>query len=184
MKAILGLLVLLVSTPAVADDYYEPRINTYDSVTGLYYKAIVENPERGFLSSKIYKPPVNVAIYDPSKDSSVLLLKEPQKDGISLVLFETGFKDGIIEFNGPSSSSIVMNNTRVQKREPKDKILVCVHTDESKETVIFVADKKGSGLRKVTTVPQAAEWHLDVRNSKLRVVRQTVTGIQVESFEW
>ena len=184
MKFILGLLTLLFSSPALAGDYYDPRVDTYDPVTGLYFKAIVEDPERGFLSSKTNRKVVNVAIYDPAKDVSTLLFKEPQKEGISLVLFETGFKDGTIEFNGSSNSSIVMNNTQVPERDPRDKLLVCVHREEPKETMIFVADKKGAGLKKVTTVPQAADWHLDVKNSKLRVVRQRITGIQVESFEW
>jgi len=185
MKFILGLLMLLIGTSAVAGDYYDPRINTYDPVTGMYFKAILENPERGFLTSKTYSNNVvNVAIYDPAKDMSTLLFKEPQKDGISLVLFETGFKDGSIEFNGSSNSSVVMNNTHIPKRDPKDKLLVSVHREEPKETVILVADKKGTGLKKITAVPQTADWHLDVKNSKLRIVRQTITGIQVESFEW
>ena len=185
MKGILGLLILVVCTSAYAGDYYDPRVNTYDPVTGLYYKAIAENPEKGFLSSKTSSNNVvNVAIYDPAKDTSLLLFKEPQKDGISLVLFETGFKDGTIEFNGSSSSSILMNNTRVPKREPKDKLLVCVHQNEAKETLIYVAEKKGTGLKKVTSVPWSADWHLDVKNAKLRVVRQATTGIQVESYEW
>jgi len=33
-------------------------------------------------------------------------------------------------------------------------------------------------------VPQAASWHIDVRNAKLRVVRRLETTIGIDSIDW
>lgn len=185
MKYLFGLLLFLVSTSVFAGDYYEPRINTYDPVTGLYYKA-VENAsgKGGFLSSSNSHSVVNIAVYDPVKETYTLLFKESQKNSISIVLFETGFKDGSIEFNGTTNSSLILNNTRVAKREPKDKLLIGVQNNDDKKTVIYVSDKRGNHLKKLATVPFAADWHIDVKNSKLRVVHQTGKGIRVENYTW
>ena len=185
MKYLIGLLLLFVSTSAFAGDYYEPRVNTYDPVTGLYYKSVEASPGKGgFLSKSSLSALVNIAVYDPTKETYTLLFKEPQKEGISVVLFETGFKDGGVKFNGESNSALILNNTHVTKREPKDKLLVGVQNNELKTTDLFISDKRGNKLKKLVTVPFAADWHIDVKNSKLRVVHQTGKGIRVENYTW
>jgi hypothetical protein len=186
LKYLSGLLVFLVSASVFAGDYYyEPNINTYDPVTGLYYTAVEgASTKGGFLSSTASRSVVNIAIYDPAKETYTLLFKESQKDSISIVLFETGFKDGSIEFNGETSSALVLNNIRVAKREPRDKLLVGVQNIELKQTDLYVSDKKGNHLKKLVTIPFAADWHIDVKNSKLRVVHQTGKGIRIENYTW
>jgi len=179
-------LFIIISTTVFAGDYYEPNIDTYDPATGLYYKAVEESPEEGnFLSSKAsHNIVLNIAIFDPAKGTYNLLFKEPQKSGISIVLFETGFKEGSIEFNGSTYSRLVLNNTQVAKRNLRDKLLVGVRNKELKSIILFVSDKKGGNLTKLAVIPYTADWHIDVKNSKLRVVHQTGKSIRIESFEW
>ncbi|MGO8716260.1 MAG: hypothetical protein ACLPSL_02940 [Smithella sp.] len=187
MKYLFGLLfVVIVSTSVFAGDYFESRIDTYDPITGLYYKAVEDSHgEGGLLSSKTSgSVVVNIAIFDPIKETSSLLFKEPQKGGILIVLFETGYKEGVIEFNGVTHSSLVLNNTHVGKRDPRNKLLIAVRSKESKDTILFVSDKRGGELKKLVTVPLTADWHIDEKNSKLRVVHQTGKGIRVESYVW
>ncbi len=185
MKYLTGWLLFFICTSAFAGDYYEPRINTYDPVTGLYYKAVEAQPGKGgFLSSSSRSAVVNIAVYDPAKETYTLLFKEPVKEGISVVLFETGFKDGSVRFNGETNSSFILNNTNVTKRDLRDKLLVGVTNNDSKTTDLFVSDKRGNNLKKLANVPFAADWHIDVKNSKLRVVHQTGKGIRVEKYTW
>jgi hypothetical protein len=184
---LLLLLSIFVSSNLFAGDYYRAeRIDTYDPATGLYFKA-VEKPgsgERGFLGSKQSNPAtLNIAVFDPSTNKSRLLFQEPPVGAIGPVMFETGYKDGTITFTKEANYH-VKNNENVTKREPKSKVLVVVTVEDRKESVLLVAEKKTGTLAPLTTVPQTADWHIDVKNSKLRVVRQTGQGIQVESFDW
>lgn len=175
----------LICSPVFAGDYYDPYVNTYDPASGLYYKAVLNNaPDGGFLSSKSsHSTAVNINIFDPVSGKSTLLFNEPKKEGIPIVLFETGYKDGSIEFNA-TPSGLALNNTHVSKREAKNKLLVGVRSADSKETVLYVSDKRGSGLKKLVSVPVSADWHIDVKNSKLRVVHQTGKAVRIESYEW
>jgi hypothetical protein len=171
---------------ASAGDYYDPRINTYDPISGLYYKAVEEMPvETGFLSSKGNRNlAVNINIFDPTSGTSTLLFKVPQKEGISTVIFETGFKNGEITFNGLSESSLILNNTNIEKRLPRNKLLVGVKSKDSNEITLFISSKKGGDLKRVVTVPPTSSWHIDVKNSKLRVVHQLGNGLRIDSYEW
>lgn len=179
------LFLLLLSTPAFAGGYYEPHIDTYDPASGLYYKAVHDHTtEGGFLSSKSSRNTItNINIFDPANGTSTILFKAPKKEGISIVIFETGFKNSEIEFNA-THSNLVMNNSRISKREPKNKLLIGIRSADSKETTLFVSDKRGAGLKKLASVPATADWHIDVKNSKLRVVHQTGKGVRIESYEW
>lgn len=184
---LLLLLSIFVSSNVFAGDYYRAeRIDTYDPATGLYFKS-VEKPDsgdRGLLGSKQSNPaPLNIAVFDPSTNKSRLLFQEPPVGAIGAIVFETGFKDGAITFTNDANYR-VKNNENVAKREPKSKVLVVVTVEDRKESVLFVAEKKTGVLVPLTKVPQSADWHIDVKNSKLRVVRQTGQGIQVESFDW
>ena len=184
---LLLILLIFVSANVFAGDYYRPdRIDTYDPATGFYFKAVdkPDNGERGFLGSKQANPaPFNIAVFDPSTNRSRLLFQESPLGAIGAVIFETGYKDGSITFTSEANYRI-KNNENVAKRDPKNRVLVVVAFEDRKESVLFVAEKKTGVLVPLAKVPQSADWHIDVKNSKLRVVRQTGQGIQVESFDW
>lgn len=187
MKSLFALILLAASTAVFAGDYYGPgQIDTYDPATGLYFKAVLKNPDnQGLLGSKSGGGPVtiNISVFDPATGASRHLFNRPVGGFISDVLFETGFKDGSIEFSGQATSR-VKNNTAIEKREPRTRVLVAVRNPERKETVLLATDKRAGNLAPVATVPFASDWHIDVRNSRLRIVHQTGQGIRIESHEW
>ena len=187
MKKFCALLVLLVGSVANAGEYYRGySIDEYDPATGLYFRGVEKtNREGGFLVSKRSRSEVvNISIFDPSTGESRLLFGEPAGGDIAVVLFETGFSDGKIEFGGTSPRSYVKNNVSVAKREPRTKVLVEVQPEDRKGTILFISEKRAGGLTRLATVPEGADWHLDMRNSKLRVVHQLGHGIRIESHEW
>lgn len=182
-----ALSLLLLGSAATAGEYYRGyQIDEYDPATGLYFRGVERaNREGGFLVSKSPRSEViNINVFDPGTGASTLLFAEPPSGDISIVLFETGFKDGQMEYGGTFSESHVKNNISVTKREPRTKVLIAVQRANRKETELLVSEKRGGGLTRVTTVAEGADWHLDVRNSKLRVVHQLGQGIRIESHEW
>lgn len=184
---LLLLLPIFVSSHVHAGDYYRPeRIDTYDPASGLYFKAVEKSggEDRGFLGSKQSGTvTLNIAVFDPSTSKSRLLFQTPPVGVIAAVVFETGYKDGSITFTNDVAYR-VKNNENVAKREPRSKVLVAVTSEDRKESILLVTEKRAGILVPLTAVPQSADWHIDVKNSKLRVVRQTGKGIQVESFDW
>lgn len=187
MKTFIAVTLLTLASAAFAGGYYNPRqIDTYDPATGLYFKAVEQMvEERGLLGSKSAAGPVtvNISVFDPVSGKSRFLFPEHRPWNIQTVLFETGFRDGSVQFSEPSSP-YVMNNTGLDKREPRNKVLVSLRNQEQRETVLFVADKRAGTLTRLATVPFSADRHIDVRNSKLRIVHQTGQGLRFESHDW
>jgi hypothetical protein len=185
MRLLVAFLCIFVSSLTVARGYYDGRINTYDPSTGLYYRAIEKIAEdRGLLSKTERNEAINVNIFDPATSVSTLLFKEPQPDGIAIVLFETGFKESSIDFNGGDFAPHILNNAAILKRAPKDRLLVGVRNKQKKEFILYIASKRGAGLTRLVAFPETAEWHIDVRNSKLRIIQQTGQALKIESYDW
>jgi hypothetical protein len=183
MKAVLVLLMTSAALPLHAGIYYGGDIDTYEPVTGLYYKAVISEPtQHGLFSSKGNTGVIiNLNIFDPANGQSRLLFNTPQKSGIAFVLFEAGFRDGAVEFYGASSANI-LNNKAVSKRPMRDKLLIGVRKED--DMVLFVADKHGGDLQPLAEVKRGDDWHLDVKNAKLRIVHQTGAGIRIDSYAW
>ncbi len=180
------LFVCLISLPAIAGYYGNITVDVYDPTTGIYFKAV--EAETGGSSSILSKGRqsniTNINIFDPSSGKSTLLLKPDKDREITVFIFESGYDEGSIQFNGETFGSIAKNNKDVKERPPKDKIIFGVRDEPQKQLVLYTASKSGSDIRKLASVPFGANWHIDVRNSKLRVIRQTSESISVESYEW
>lgn len=186
MKYIHGIILLIACPTLWAGGYYHNTIDVYDAASGFYYRSIEKrSEERGFLGSSGERVEItNINIYDPASDTSKLLFKNTPEGAISFVLFESGYRDGQIEFGEESSTSFVRNNSDIKKRAPRDILLIGVSLSKPEQTVLYVSDKRGTNMRKLVSVPDADDWHIDVRNSKLRVVHQTGQGLKIDNYEW
>jgi len=183
MIRFLALSFFIFSSVVNAGDYYTNQVDTYDPATGLYYKAVLNREDRGFMSKGSSDAVVNIAISNPATKSVALLFKEPLQGSITSVVFETGYKDGGIEFYG-ANSPYVKNNLGIPNRSPRNRLLVAVRDVKKEETALFVSEKDGNNLKKLIVFPERDNWHIDVRNSKLRVVHQLGNTIEIESIEW
>lgn len=182
MRLLAVSLLVFSSVVSAGSDYHSITVDTYDPVTGLYYNTVLNRQDRGFMS-KDGSGVVNIAIFNPSTGSIGLLFKEPLQGTLSSVLFEIGHKDGTMQFYGAGRSD-VKNNVGIPNRAPKNRLLVAVRDGKKKETALFGSEKDGSKLKKLIVVPDGDDWHIDVRNSKLRVVHQLGSAIKIESIEW
>lgn len=186
MKYVHGILLLVACPTLWAGGYYHNSIDVYDAASGLYYRSIEKRTEdRGFLGSSGDRVEItNINIYDPVTDTSKLLFKSLPEGTISFVLFESGYRDGQIEFGEESSTTFVRNNTAIKKRTPKDLLLIGVSQSKPDQTALYVSDKHGANMKKLVSVPDVDDWHIDVKNSKLRVVHQTGQGLKIDNYEW
>ncbi len=188
MKILRIFLLLLFAIPANAGLYGKSysNIDFYDPVTGLYYKSIVSKKEKkSFLSSGSDKRISNISIFDPETNTISLLFadKNDLRD-ISLLLFETGHKDDSIEFFGTRYSNRIKNNVNIAERALKNKMLIVVVEAETLTKTLWAAEKNGKNLTKLLTVPVKTHWHIDVKNSKIRTVKQVNGKIEIKSYDW
>jgi hypothetical protein len=182
MKTGITLLALLFSITAYAGGYYNPTIDTYDPVTGLYFKSIDSEEGSGFLSSK-GKSIVNLYIYDPATGTGKLLFPKSDNFQIVALSFETSVEDGEVKFHSDYSAPI-KNNQNIEPRNPKSNMLILTRNTETKDETFYFANKNGSDLQKVKTISQSEDWHVDVKNSVIRVIKQIGSELKIESFKW
>ncbi|WP_293266219.1 hypothetical protein [Neptunomonas sp.] len=179
-----GLLVagLLLSFSVFAGGYYTPRIDTYDPITGLYFKGI-ESPEKsGFLNSG-NRSITNLYIYDPIKNTGKLLFSKKSNFQIVALSFETSVENGEVKFYSDFSASI-KNNDKIAPREPKSTLLILTRDVEGEKDTFYLAQKNGNGLKEVKTISSLDEWHVDVKNSVVRIVKQVGLEIKMDQFKW
>lgn len=182
MRLIVGIVAMLLSIPVFSGGYYNPGIDTYDPVTGLYYRSVESEKKSGFLSSG-GRAVVNIYIYNPVSDKGKYLFPVKSNFQIVALAFETAVENGEVKFHSDYSSP-VKNNNGIAKREPKTKILILTRNVDTENETFYFAQKDGTNLVEVKTISPADDWHVDVKNSVVRIIKQTDRGITIESFAW
>lgn len=180
MKLIAIFGMLLLSMPAYTGGYYNPTIDTYDPVTGLYYKSVESKAGSGFLGSG-GRVITNLYIYDPQKKSGKLLFPNQKNFQIIAFAYEEEIIDGVVLFHSAYSAP-VKNNKGVANRNPKSKILILTRDVETEKKTFYLSDKDGSNLIKGRTISASVDWHIDVKNSQIRLVSQIDSTISIEFF--
>jgi len=182
VKNVITFVLLVFSFYAFGGGYYNPTIDQYDPATGLYFKSVEVEKESGFLSSS-NEAIVNIYIYDPSKETGYYLFPESHHHQIVSLAFETGVKDGSVQFHNNYSSPI-RNNAGIADRQPKPTLLVVTRDSEKQALTFFVADKIAGKPRKIGKIHSKSNWHIDVKNSKIRTVTQVDKKIIIENLTW
>ena len=186
MNIILTGLLMLFSTSIFAG-YYSSNgyIDTYDSASGLYYKSLsIERENKGFMSNGTSPQVTNVNIYNPITQKSKLLFKRNKKRQITFMIFESSISDGKVEFNDSSYFNNIKNNKVGSNRELKNKFLIGVLDKDGKSAVLWTADKNGENLATIATVLPSEDWHIDVKNSKLRIISSSKGRFKIRSYDW
>ena len=185
MKKVILLLLLqsIFIFAGYGSNYQGSYIDKYDLDTGLYYKAILnKNEKSGFLVSKSNYYTCNINIFNPKNNTSKMIFPSNNQK-ITNILFEMGYKDNQIIFND-SFYGHVKNNQNITKRAIKNKILIETYDSEKKETTLWSCSKNGENLTKITTFSQKYNWHIDVKNEKIRVIFSKDEQFKIKNFEW
>jgi hypothetical protein len=81
-------------------------------------------------------------------------------------------------------SAAIKNNQNIHPRSPKESMLVLTRNTETKVETFYFVKTDGSKLKKVKTISQSDDWHVDVKNSVVRVIKQVDSELQIETFKW
>lgn len=178
MKKTIALILFLWSPLAFASYNTERSaiINEYDPSTGYYYKSWTSD-ERV----------TNIFVYNPATHSGEMLFQDGAIYDILDILYESGYsaQERKMEFGGQVDYSPLMeNNSNVSQRAPKNKLLIVTTEKNGKEAILWTTDKAGKNLKKILTVDYRDDWHLDVKNSKIRVVKKDKNTFIITEVDW
>jgi hypothetical protein len=167
--------------------YREHLIDEYDRTTGLYFNSIEkEVKEGGFISNGILTYNVDLNIFDPKTEKNTLVFNNDNPIKITQILFESHYdpEKKMIVFNHSGGYRIIKNNYAISKRSPKNKLLIVVYNQKSKLNELWTVTKQGKNLNKLKQFDNQTSWHLDIKNSKIRFVKQVKNKLNVKSFDW
>ena len=163
---------------------YSLTLSEYDRDTGYYLKSIKTTEKGGFLEGDNTKT-TDIYIYFPAEEKGVYVFNGNNKDKIVSVLYETNFdgKWNAVIFNDQDSASI-KNNVGVKKRDLKQKILIETYNEETETYSLWLTSKSAENTKKIKQISKYNDWHIDVLNSKIRIVKENKKSITIENIEW
>jgi len=151
----------------------------------------------------------NYLIYDVNKNTKKYLFDKERSEDIVLLLFENKFNDkyGNIIFNIDYteeaytygydkfqsifndekkciSEPYIFNNCSLNKRPLNDKILILLFDDDSDLYTIYTSKLDGTDLKLIIQFSEDDDWHLDLKNNKIRVFIQKGIKSNLAEFEW
>jgi len=180
MRIFIFIALLSLSLNSFARGYYAGKIDFYDSTTGLYFKSISSN-NSGFIKKGTANIS-NINIFDPQTKLSKLLFSETTDVNIQSIYFEKKYKENKIEFNQASRN--IKNNHNISKRELRDKLLIVTYNSEQEQHSLYVANKKGENLKKIVNITKKQDWHIDVKNSVIRIITKQNNQLKFEERAW
>jgi len=198
LSAVVTILTLLSINNAYAAYSSNGYIDKYDSSTGLYYKSIKdykrdEKKEKSFLSSikslkssRNLRNIINISIYNPETEEIKYIFNDDKIRKITKILFENSIdkEKNSINFAG-SFAGLLKNNNNIKNRNLKNTIILSDTNNEDNTETIWIANKDGSGLKEITTIDaKESNWHVDVKNSKIRIVSEKEGEITIKNFDW
>lgn len=189
MKATLFIILFVFSLQGVAGMkyYHESLLNTYDRATGLYFNAIEKKvKEGGFISSGHRFYTVNIAIFDPKTGKITTVFNDNKFRKIEKIWFESYYHtDGrSIQFNEGRHFRRIKNNHDIVERAPKNKLLFAIYNVETKLNELWTVSKQGDHLKMIKAFSDDYNWHIDIKNAKIRFVKQIDNKLHIESLDW
>jgi len=118
------------------------------------------------------------------KQKTMIFSKEIANDQqIQKVIFEEYYdeKEQCIVF---SSDTQLLNNTKISFRHPKNQLLIETYHKKSETHHLWVCDKHGNNLKKIADFSSNTQWHLDVGNSVIRLLKHDKRDLQIEDIPW
>lgn len=184
------MLLLTVQANAIAglgSYYYGDEIDEYDRDTGLYFKSVERSIEQGgFISKENNRYVVDLNIYNPETGKSALVFNDGKFRRIEKIIYESAFdnKNKTMVFGGTEVERSIKNNNDLTQRKPKDSIIIYILDKKAKSGELWTVGKYGQNLKKLKSFNMDYDWHIDVKNSKIRIVWQKGELLNIESLEW
>lgn len=124
----------------------------------------------------------NIAIVDLRTNQITYLFEKGFTEQIESFYFETGVSpEGVVSFN---RNYIARNNQRLKEEGIKDKLCICTFNPKTKIYSLWFCDKAGQNLKRVKSFSKEVDWWIDVKNSKVFLMRQVKDRLMVSSIRW
>ena len=195
-KIIILLLILFPSLNAFAgfSKSIPLSIDEYDRESGLYFTSVTIKEKGGFLEGT-NTIPIDIYIFFPSINEGKYLFEQKNNDEIVEFVYESDFDEleksiifNVMKGSNPifrsTVSNLIKNNHNITKRKLRDKLLINTYNKEKDTYSLWTSSKKGAQLKKLVDYKAFDEWHIDVENSKLRIVKQRDLKITIENIDW
>ncbi|MBN1576171.1 MAG: hypothetical protein JW913_06460 [Chitinispirillaceae bacterium] len=163
---------------------------TSDPESNLIYIGINEISKKDKIGYSI----VNYMILNPTDGTKSFIFPKENQKTIKSILFETKYdsteKRMILNFRNDLPYSLrinpefVINNDFIEKRIPKDKMIIVINDGYDQPSEIWTCLKNGKNLTKISTVEVKGSWHLDIRNCKIRIVNQKGYETSINQYDW
>jgi len=188
MKKMFVCMFLLAGTTANAgfSSYdYSMEIDEYDQ-SGTYYYNGVEIKEEGGLLKGDDRKTVDIGIFNQTTGKTAYFFNGSNAEEIVVFAYENAFDDktGAIVFNRSDRSAPARNNMNLPKRAPKDKVILVTCRKEDNSYTLWFSDKSGKKPEKIREFGREAEWHIDMKNAKVKFITQTGRTIKIDSIDW
>ena len=171
------ILIFIFWSPLAFASYVERGavIDEYDPATGYYYLSWISD-----------KRVTNLFVYDPKRNSGKMIFQDGAVYRISDIIYESRYnpKERMIEFGMVSSHHTIKNNNTIPRRALKNRLLIVTTEKKAKASALWTADKSGTNLKKILTVEFRDDWHLDVKNSKIRIVKKGENTFLITEMDW
>ena len=189
----------MLSSTAIAG-YDDQSSSEYDLDTGLYIHRVSSiEEEKADYSSKsgTYSPTINLFVFNP-KDNTYRHLLDKNYGEITSYVVETGFEKPIKQtdkenkmagsFTYLFGDSKTKNNTNVTQRAINSNIIIETYNNKNKDFTVWKANKLAGKATVLFSYRQPAQWHLDVKNQKIRLVTTGIENkkvrLRIKSYAW
>jgi|GEM_PF-3196491 len=146
-----------------------------------------------------YTRAFNIAILNIENNNTTYLFEQvKEEETISHLLYETGYEEEPISLSLPHpgyqkigkkiifnrSSSKIINNENIEKRNPSNKLIVC-QLDKSKSVQrIWRFNKHGQNKTLITEIDFKTEWRVDVFNQKILTFKRLIHNVEFDIYSF
>lgn len=201
MKKTLVIVIIVLLPALVLSD------TTFHDCGNVVYIGIYPRKKSGIFgkTEKISSGTIsNYLIYNTvTKEKKYIFPDDPDRN-ISEIVFEKYYdpvkKEMVFNITGKNRghyyeykdiSSLLINNTGIEQREPLDSVLFEVRYEtkdklsESVKIELWKCKKDGIGLILLATITAGVDaYRIDVKNKKVIIVRQTLKTTEIETRDW
>jgi len=164
-------------------------IDEYDHATGLYFKSVETGiNESGFLSKGPSDDVSDINIFNPSTGKSALIFNDKKPRKIVAFIYESQYqaetRSMIFGSDEERHNRYIKNNHSIEERKPKDRLLLVAYNKDQETYDMWSLNKSGENLKKLITINRTIDWHIDVKNSKIRFFALSENGVEIKSLDW
>lgn len=109
--------------------------------------------------------------------------KVAQEEQIQKIIFEKDYneKEQQIVFN---TDMHLLNYKEIPFRHPKNHLLVETYHKDSETHHLWLSNKQGQNLKQIATLISGTQWHLDVGNSMIRILKHSNRDVEIQEIAW